>query len=95
MSSNIDKIKMCLTELPSKDIPIGTKFLEKRDFDSLKELVDSAIIRTKRNLRTEFPKQEYLDVDIDLLNVLKAEVDIYTFGLEVLNKEDDEYYDND
>lgn len=81
MNNSLNNIKKFIPSLPSKDVNIGYKFLEKRDFESLKELVDSALIRTKRNLRIENPTQEYLNVDLDNLNILKTEVDIYLFQL--------------
>lgn len=81
MSKTLKNIKKFINYLPSKDVQIGFKFLEQRDFDKLKELVDSALIRIKRNLRTDNPKQEYLNMDLDSLNILKAEVDIYVFQL--------------
>ena len=81
MSKTLKNIKKFINYLPSKDVQVGFKFLEQRDFDKLKELVDSALIRTKRNLKTDNPKQEYLNVDLDSLNILKAEVDIYVFQL--------------
>ena len=81
MSKTLKNIKKFINYLPSKDVQIGFKFLEQRDFDKLKELVDSALIRTKRNLKTDNPKQEYLNVNLDSLNILKAEVDLYVFQL--------------
>ena len=81
MSKTLKNIKRFINYLPSKDVQIGFKFLEQRDFDKLKELVDSALIRIKRNLRTDNPKQEYLNMDLDSLNILKAEVDVYVFQL--------------
>ena len=56
MSKTLKNIKKFINYLPSKDVQIGFKFLEQRDFDKLKELVDSALIRTKRNLKTDNPK---------------------------------------
>ena len=81
MSKTLDNIKKFINYLPSKDVQIGFKFLEIRDFENLKDLVDSAIIRTKKNIRSEFPKQEYLNVDLERLNILKAEVDVYLMQL--------------
>ena len=91
MSKTLDNIKKFINYLPSKDVQIGFKFLEIRDFENLKDLVDSAIIRTKKNLRSEFPKQEYINVDLEYLNILKSEVDIYLFQLNLIEyNEDDE-----
>ena len=81
MSKTLNNIKKFINYLPSKDVQIGFKFLEKRDFENLKDLVDSAIIRTKKNIKSEFPKQEYLNVDLERLNILKAEVDVYLMRL--------------
>ena len=88
MSKPLNNIKKFINYLPSKDVQIGFKFLEKRDFENLKDLVDSAIIRTKKNIRCEFPKQEYLNVDLERLNILKAEVDIYVFQLNLPEQEE-------
>lgn len=88
MSKTLKNIKKFINYLPSKDVQVGFKFLEQRDFDKLKELVDSALIRTKRNLKTDNPKQEYLNVDLDSLNILKAEVDIYVFQLNLLEQKE-------
>ena len=91
MSKTLDNIKKFINYLPSKDVQIGFKFLEIRDFENLKDLVDSAIIRTKKNLRSEFPKQEYINVDLEYLNILKSEVDIYLLQLNLPEyNEDDE-----
>lgn len=91
MSKTLDNIKKFINYLPSKDVQIGFKFLEIRDFENLKDLVDSAIIRTKKNLRSEFPKQEYINVDLEYLNILKSEVDIYLLQLNLIEyNEDDE-----
>ena len=81
MSKTLNNIKKFINYLPSKDVQIGFKFLEKRNFENLKDLVDSAIIRTKKNIKSEFPKQEYLNVDLERLNILKAEVDVYLMQL--------------
>ena len=88
MSKTLKNIKNFINYLPSKDVKLAFKFLEQRDFDKLKELVDSALVRTKRNLRTDNPKQEYLNVDLDSLNILKAEVDIYVFQLNLPEQEE-------
>ena len=91
MSKPLNNIKKFINYLPSKDVQIGFKFLEIRDFENLKDLVDSAIIRTKKNLRSEFPKQEYINVDLEYLNILKSEVDIYLLQLNLIEyNEDDE-----
>ena len=66
-----------IESLPEKDIKLGKKFLEERNFISLKELVDSAIIRINKNLKTSKPREEYLKVNMDNLLELQSDVNIY------------------
>ena len=52
----------------------------------------------QKNIKSENPKQEYLDVDLTELSNLKAEVDVYLTQLEVPSNEweediEEEYYD--
>lgn len=82
MNNPIETIKSLIDSLPKKDIELGYKFLTDRDFVSLKELVDSAIYKVKKSLRTESPKEEYLSIDIENLSKLKSEVDLYLIILE-------------
>lgn len=96
MSKIIDNIRTLLSSLPSKDVSYGNNFLNGRDFESLKELVDSAIIRTKKNLNSEEPREEYINVDLDRLSALQAEVNVYLLQLrlpETEEKEEEDYYD--
>lgn len=82
MSTSTQRIKSLLDSLPKRDISIGDKFISIRDFESLKELVDSALYKTEKNILSEKPKKEYLEVDIDRLKSLKAEVDAYILLLD-------------
>ena len=66
-----------MDSLPERDIPLGNRFLSDRNFESLKELVDSAIYKIKKNLRTDNPREEYLKIDLEDLSKLKLEVDLY------------------
>lgn len=86
---HLEKIRKLLNSLPESDQALGESFVRDRDFDSLKELVDSAFHKTRRALKSENPKQEYLDVDLDSLSNLKAEVDLYLtyFETEEINTE--------
>ena len=56
-------------------------------------LVDSALIKVKKGLRKENPKEEYLKINIEKLQTLKAEVDTYYSMLELPEQEDDIYED--
>ena len=77
MSEPVKRMKALMCSLPERDIPLGHKFLNERNFDSLKELVDSAIYKVKRSLKSDNPKEEYLKVNIEDLSRLKSEVDMY------------------
>ena len=92
MSEPVERMKALMDSLPERDIPLGYKFLNKRDFDSLKELVDSAIYKVKKNLKSDNPREEYMKVNLEDLNMLKSEVDMYIIQLEI--PEDDIYDEN-
>lgn len=77
MKGPIVKIKELLKHLPEKDIKIGERFLEEKNIDSLKELVDSAFYLTKKNQAKENVPQKYKDIDLENLRDLKMEVDNY------------------
>lgn len=94
----IERMRKLLDSLPKSDMTLGEQFIQSRDFESLKDLVDSAIFKTRKNIRSENPKQEYLDVDLTELGNLRAEVDVYLTQLEVPGNEweedmEEEYYD--
>lgn len=97
--NSIKIISQLVSSLPEKDIPIGIKFIEKRDFISLKELVDSAIIIVKRDRLKEVQKEQYIHVDLDKLETLKMEVNSYLLILgeditELSNIEEEEIENN-
>lgn len=89
MSEPVKRMKALMCSLPERDIPLGNKFLNERNFDSLKELVDSAIYKVKKSLKSNNPKEEYLKVNLEDLNRLKSEVDMYIVQWEI--PEDDMY----
>ena len=70
-------INVLIKSLPSSDIELGYKFLKDRDFESLLELVDSAIIKVKKD-KTD----KYKDINIDNLYKLKSETDDYYSRIE-------------
>lgn len=83
----IERMRKLLNSLPKSDITLGEQFIQSRDFETLKDLVDSAIYKVRKNIKSENPKQEYLDVDLTELSNLKAEVDVYLTQLEVPSNE--------
>lgn len=91
----VDRMRKLLNSLPKSDITLGEQFIQSKDFESLKDLVDSAIFKTRKNIKSENPKQEYLDVDLTELSNLKAEVDVYLTQLEVPSNEWEEDLEDD
>ena len=89
MSEPVKRMKALMYSLPERDIPLGHKFLNERNFDSLKELVDSAIYKVKRSLKSDNPKEEYLKVNLEDLSRLKSETDMAIVQWEI--PEDDMY----
>lgn len=88
----VERIRALLLSLPSSDVEIGKKFLAKRDFESLQLLVDSSLVRVKKGLNKENPKEEYLKADLGEMRKLKSEIDTYCEALE-LPEQEDEYED--
>lgn len=91
MSEPIDRIKALIPSLPEGDARLAHKFLDSRDFESLQLLVDSSLVRVKRGLSKESPKEEYLKADLGEMRKLKSEIDTYCEVLEL--PEQEEYED--
>ena len=92
MSEPVKRMKALMCSLPERDIPLGHKFLKERDFDSLKELIDSAIYKVRKSLKSDNPKEEYLKVNLEDLSRLKSEVDMYIVQWGI---PDDDMYNED
>ena len=91
MSEPIDRIKALIPSLPKGDARLAHKFLNSRDFESLQLLVDSSLVRVRRGLSKENPKEEYLKADLEEMRRLKSEIDTYCEALEL--PEQEEYED--
>lgn len=94
MSRLIERMKELMPSLPENDIQLGYKFLEDREFESLTELVDSAIYKVRKNLKSETPREEYIKINLDELNKLKSEVDLYYAHIQV-PESTESYFDED
>ena len=70
-------INVLIKNLPNNDIELGYKFLKERDFESLLELVESDIIKIKKD-KTD----KYKDINIDNLYKLKSETESYYTRIE-------------
>lgn len=87
----IDRIKALIPSLPEGDAKLAHEFLNNRDFESLQLLVNSSLVRVKKGLSKESPKEEYLRADLGEMRKLKLEVDTYCEALEL--PEQEEYED--
>ena len=94
MNNPIQIMESLIPSLPERDVALGHKFLKTRDFESLKMLIDSAIIKVKKGLMKENPREEYLKVDMERLQTLKAEVDTYYSMLELPGQEENSIYED-
>lgn len=92
--SPVEQMKELMVSLPKRDIPLGYKFLENRDFQSLKELIDSALYKVKKSANSENPKPEYQDISIDNLDELKSVVDTYSLCIFPEDRSEDCYEDD-
>ena len=88
----IDNIRALSRQLPARDRKLASRFIEDRDFDELKHLVISAIIKTRHNISSEAPKDEYLAVDLTSLEQLNVKIDEYRSQLidEIVDDIEDE-----
>lgn len=99
--SDLEFIKDNIKHLPIKDSKLAKEFLEKREFNKLQELVDSALYKISKNLNSDNPKPEYKILNIDAIEELAVKIDSYitkvygeSFKLNAEDLEDDEeYYD--
>lgn len=91
----VERMRNLIKYLPKSDLVLSQRFIDCRDFESLQELVDSAIIKIRKNLRSSTPKEEYINLDVDELNQLKAEVDVYLEQLQIPYQEDNKFEDYD
>lgn len=76
----IDKIKKLLGYLSKEDLQLAHLFIERRDFEDLKDLVDSAIYRIDRKNLSE---EELKTVHMEELLKLKSEVDWYVAKIDL------------
>lgn len=87
-------IRKLIPVLPKKDINLAFKFLEKRELDNLKDLINSAIIIIQNNKNKKVKNKDLENINIGHLLTLKAEVDNYIFLVDGYKEvEEKEEYD--
>lgn len=71
MKNPVQKINELISYVPARDIPYANKFLETRDFESLRDLIKSDITIIRRK------KDDSNAEQLEMLIQLKAEIDNY------------------
>lgn len=71
-SSQVQRIRKLIPSLPEKDIPIGNKLLEARNWEELQNLVSSAIVKIER--ATSKGDDKYANIDLPSLYDLQASI---------------------
>lgn len=95
MSSPLENIKSLIPYLPKGDIKFANKFLEERNYESLKELTWSALQRLEKAYKKEVLPDKYKDIDIEKVRDLAVECwDYYYFLFPEELEEDEEQYDD-
>ena len=89
----LQQIKQLIPCLPQSDIDLGFKFLQNFDIESLKLLVDSALIRVKKGLTKPNPKEEYLNVNLD--NLYKLDSILIDYYSELVPEDIENYIDEE
>ena len=94
MKETLLNIKNLIPALLDNDKSLGYEFLEKRDFESLLELLESDIFLIKKSLKKEIQSKEYLNDKLENLYKLKAEIDLYCAHIQV-PESTESYFDED
>lgn len=71
-SPQVQRIRKLIPSLPEKDIPIGNKLLEARNWEELQNLVSSAIVKIER--ATSKGDDKYANIDLPSLYDLQASI---------------------
>lgn len=77
MPTPLQKIKDLLPSLPECDLKYAKSFLEKRDFENLRELVWSSLTLAERNLEKEVPNPKYSNLNVDKIRELACVCEDY------------------
>ena len=95
MNQPLYRIRELIKELPGKDATLAAKFLEKRNFQGILELVDSDIYKARKTNTTLDMTEESLEEDSHLgkLLELKSNLDEYMSFLDIPDNSDDLYED--
>ena len=95
MSNPVKQITDLCKYLPKKDRFYADAFIIRRDFISLRDLINSSMKKVEKNYTKEKPNEELLKVDFDKLRSLLNKVDDYLIllgeDMEMFSEDDDIY----
>lgn len=83
MSQLYQRIQQNLQCLPSKDAELCSQFLKNRQFENLREIVESCLIMKKKDDYKDVHKDKWLNVDRGQLEQLTLDVREYTSYLDL------------
>ena len=83
MNQLLSRIQVGLQCLPPKDRELCSHFLEHRDFEKLREIVESCLIMKTRDSYKNIHKERWINVDKGQLEQLTLDVREYTSYLDL------------
>ena len=92
MSSPLKNIKELIPSLPKGDIAYANKYLEEKDWESLKDLTWSSYQRLENAYRRESLPEKYKGIDID--EVRELAVECWNFYYSLYPEELEEEYND-
>ena len=78
MNQLYQRIQQNLQCLPPRDAELCNQFLKNRQFENLREIVESCLIMKKRDDYKDIHKEKWLNVDRDKLEQLVLDVIEYS-----------------
>lgn len=94
MNELYQRIKQGLQCLPPKDTELCSGFLENRDFEKLRDIVESCLVMKNRDDYRSVHRDKWVNVDRGQLEQLTLDVREYTSYLDLsdISNDLDEYY---
>lgn len=83
MNQLYQRIQQNLQCLPPKDVELCNQFLRNRQFENLREIVESCLVMKKRDDCRDVHKDKWLNVDRGQLEQLTLDIREYTSYLDL------------
>lgn len=91
MIKPVEMMQAMVRYLPTRDQAFAEKFIDNRDFESLRDLIHSVVYLAEKNEVKKTPNSKYSGLDTVKLNEFKGIVDEYYF---LINPDADNYEDD-